>query len=441
MQHDRGVEECGSESAAGAGVFDPGISGTRNDAKVAIYHAYFECLSALCHDKTQRSSSDEQKSLIKMLTSKTNSIFDASKAHAVCLKVWDELASSLLWPGEPDSVLPATERVSLMHCRDTLIRLALLGHFYRFQAESLLLNINYCQAQLESIRVEAHRFFCAQTESEAREKNHGVGSERENAPSSRYEAESARPVAVRQARVRGRTSGKTVPWTTLRVRKTKLSYKAKLTRAFRVVKEEGHRALTRNSEWSVSCYYKLALAYTADRPLETAAACLPSLARCVDLVHGERFGDLKKLPVLSQMHLYAALNCILNWVDHNHRQIRLLAGTPGVPPAPAHEGDLRCSKCLKNQTFRSSEVKGNPKNIDVEFDMDVMRFVSSCCGAPVIGVPLGTDSVNTCTYSEMKQMYTPCVKCAQPIFSEILMDPETLRYRCVACAAQGLFSN
>ncbi|KAJ7984122.1 hypothetical protein DPEC_G00364060 [Dallia pectoralis] len=57
------------------------------------------------------------------------------------------------------------------------------------------------------------------------------------------------------------------------------SYSPKLVRAFQVVKTCGHPMLTLNSERGLSCYYKLAVAYTTDRPLEMAAACLPELAR------------------------------------------------------------------------------------------------------------------------------------------------------------------
>ncbi|KAE8287297.1 hypothetical protein D5F01_LYC13335 [Larimichthys crocea] len=161
--------------------------------------------------------------------------------------------------------------------------------------------------------------------------------------------------------------------------------------------------LTLNSEWVLSCYYKLAVTYTTDQPLEMAAACLPELRQAVDIIHGEHFQKLRELKPECQMLLYAVLNCHLNWVDHNHKQILLMHGQPSAPPH-RKEGDLRCSRCLKNQTFRSSEVKGNPRNIDVEFDFEQMKFGSSCCAAPMINVPLSTRDVNTCTFTEMKQM-------------------------------------
>lgn len=214
-------------------------------------------------------------------------------------------------------------------------------------------------------------------------------------------------------------------------------YYVKLIRAFQVVKSVGHPMLTLNSEWGLSCYYKLAVAYTTDQPLELAAKCIPELHQALDIIHAEQFQKLTELKLTCQMLLYAVLNCHINWVDHNHKQIILMPGKPSSHP-PLHEGDLRCSRCLKNQTFHSSEVKGNPRNIDVEFDFEQMKFGSSCCAAPMINVPLSTRDVNTCTFTEMKQMYTSCIKCRQPIFSEVLVDAEALYSRCVVCMAKGL---
>lgn len=228
-----------------------------------------------------------------------------------------------------------------------------------------------------------------------------------------------------------------IKWSRFSFSSQRKSYYAKLVKAFQVVKTVGYPMLILNSEWSLSCYYKLAVAYTTDRPLEMAALCLPELREAVDIIHGEHFQKLSELKPECQMLLYAVLNCHINWVDHNHRMILLVPGQPSDQP-PREEGDLRCSRCLKNQTFRSSEVKGNPRNINVEFDFEQMRFVSSCCAAPTISVPLSTSAVNTCTFTEMKQMYTSCVKCKRLVFSEVLVDVETLHLRCVACTSQGL---
>lgn len=215
-------------------------------------------------------------------------------------------------------------------------------------------------------------------------------------------------------------------------------YYTKMIRAFQVVKNVGHPTLTLNSEWGLSCYYRLAVAYTTDKPLEMAAACLPDLREAVNIIHSEQFQKLSELTHDCQMLLYAVLNCNINWVDHNHKQILLIPGQPSLQPPPEEEGDLRCSRCLKNQTFHSSEVKGNPRNIDVGFDFEQMKFGSSCCSAPMINVPLSTRDVNTCTFTEMKQMYTSCMKCKQPIFSEVLVDMDTLYSRCVVCTSKGL---
>lgn len=237
-----------------------------------------------------------------------------------------------------------------------------------------------------------------------------------------------------QSGERPRDGEASIKWTKLSFSVKRKSYQAKLIRAFQVVKSVGHPMLTLNSEWGLSCYYKLAVSYTTDQPLEMAAACLPELRQAVDIIHSEHFQKLRELPLGSQMLLYAVLNCHINWVDHNHKQILLIPGQPSSR-APNQDGDLRCSRCLKNQTFHSSEVKGNPRNIDVEFDFEQMRFGSSCCAAPMINVPLSTNLVNTCTFTEMKQMYTSCMTCKQPIFSEVLVDMETLYSRCVACTS------
>ncbi|MEQ2186743.1 hypothetical protein GOODEAATRI_031740 [Goodea atripinnis] len=146
-----------------------------------------------------------------------------------------------------------------------------------------------------------------------------------------------------------------------------------------------------------------------------SAACISQLREAVDIIHSKHFHKLTQLKPECQTLLSAMLNCHINWLDHNHRQIMFVPGEPGPGPAP-QDDDLRCSKCLKNQTFHLSEVKGNPKNIDVSFDFIRMSFVSSCCAAPT--VPLCTDTVNTWTFTELKQMYNACTKCKQPMFSE-----------------------
>lgn len=224
-----------------------------------------------------------------------------------------------------------------------------------------------------------------------------------------------------------------VKWSKLAYTAKRKSYHTKLINAFQAVKTLGHPTLTLASEWELSAYYKLALAYTTDNPLETAAACIPGLRDYIKPFHSEQFRQLRQAPAEAQKLLYAVLNCNINWIDHNHKQLLLVPGEPNPSVPPIVEGDLRCSRCLKNQTFHSSEVKGNPRNIDVEFDFECMTFSSSCCAAPVFNVPLSTTDVNTCTYTEMKQMYTACPNCTQPIFSEVLVDVETLRVQCVSC--------
>ncbi|KAK2811416.1 hypothetical protein Q5P01_000211 [Channa striata] len=359
-----------------------------------------------------------------MLTTKTKaSTAGYREAYELCLDLWDEgLSSVLAGPrgegadrGERggDGDLPAACEMASMRGHEVLLRLALLADFYRYQAEDLLLDEVRSARKLVAIRREAFRLLCScaliqrgqgvrprraasdpsatppRTEDAVEP---GAGDLRERARPRSPEPPAAREDSVKWSRFCFATRNK--------------SYYAKLTRSAR----------------------------TSRRPLEMAAACLPQLREAAAIVSLEQFHKLGSLSLECQMLLYAVLSCHINWVDYNHKQILLQPERPG-PLAPNLEGDLRCLRCLKNQTFRSSEVKGNPKNIDVEFDFERMRFVSSCCAAPMVNVPLSTPEVNTCTFTDLKQMYTACPVCKQPIFSEVLVDPETLYTRCAVCSS------
>ena len=188
-------------------------------------------------------------------------------------------------------------------------------------------------------------------------------------PKLRNRKASARHTKVHHTQAALCTGEDSVRWSGMVFSVKRKSYYSKLIRAFQVVKNVGHPTLTLNSEWGLSWYYNLASAYTTNQPLEMAAACLPQLRKVVNMIHSEHFEKLGELKFDCQMLLYAALNCHINWVDHNHKQILLVPREPSSQP-PHEEGDLRCSRCLKNQTFHSSEVKGNPRNIDVEFDFE-----------------------------------------------------------------------
>lgn len=152
----------------------------------------------------------------------------------------------------------------------------------------------------------------------------------------------------------GRYGEDSIRWSKFSFSAQRKSYHAKLIRAFQVVKTVSHPMLTLISKWGLNCYYKLAVACTMDQPLEMAAACLPELRKAVYIIHSVHFQKLSELKLKCQMLLYAVLNCHINWVDFNHKQILLMPGQPSTQP-PREEGDLRCSRCLKNQTFHSSK--------------------------------------------------------------------------------------
>lgn len=437
-----------------------------------------------------------QTKIVKMLTSKTK-ISDCGDAYKFCLELWDDLSLALIDLKGSSVVLPSKERLSLMQGCKVVLRLALLADFYRYQKEDLALYAKESDVKVCGIRSDALRLLLIENiRPSAKTFDHGCMSERgcvsdrgcmsdrgcvsdrgcipdlgcvpegDCPGGARQHMRRHGPITgeptvgtvlmkfqrvvtegkawVRRDRKkpysldRARHGEDNIKWSKYSFSAPKKPYYTKLIKAFQVVKHVGHPMLTLHSEWGLSCYYKLAVAYTTDQPLELAAACLPELREAVDIIHSECFQKLSELKLECQMLLYAVLNCHINWVDHNHRQILLVPGQPSEQPPPRQQGDLRCSRCLKNQTFHSSEVKGNPRNIDVEFDFEQMKFGSSCCAAPVINVPLSTSAVNTCTFTEMKQMYTSCMTCKQPIFSEVLVDVETLYRRCVVCTSNGL---
>lgn len=395
---------------------------------------------------------------------KTKVSFDPG-TRALCLELWkDHLSESLLSsPSTRSAVaLASSDSVNATEDWTVLLRLALLADFYRYQQEDLNLNEEESAEKLRMVRNAALNVLkLIKARDERSDDKAAAPDEFENIDESAMETyldprsnakargrSTLRKVASKQrgikrcARTRVRGSSLTldiedsVRWHTLAFSTRRKTYFTKLVRAFQVVKNVGHPMITLHSEWSLSCYYKLAVAYTTDSPLEMAAACIPELQPAVALINAEQFHELKKMSPTVQMLLYGILNCHINWVYHNHKQILLVPGQPSAL-RPKAEGDLRCSRCLKNQTFHSSEVKGNPRNIDVEFDFERMKFGSSCCSAHMVNVPLSTTTVNTCTFTELKQMYTACMKCNNPIFSEILVDMDTLYSRCVACGGKG----
>lgn len=372
------------------------------------------------------------------------------EAYNLCLFLWTELSATL---NGSDAVVPnRTEELVTMRGHETVVRLALLADFYKFQEKTLEFNASESAARVSELRAVAFKLLSAEGPCLITSDN-GPVPERQNpaepaAIIPRSEAKSrgcevtarklgAEPKPSKKKGLACRQSRKreiAVKWSRLAFSVVRKSYHSKLVRAFQMVKAVGHPLLTLNSGWELSCYFKLAVCYTTDSPLELAASCIPELRDVLTVIHSEQFHVLRTLSPKVQMFLYGVLNCHINWVDHNHKQILVVPRSTDSSRLPAEiGGDLRCSRCLKNQTFHSSEVKGNPRNIDVEFDLESMSFGSSCCSAAMINVPLSTETANTCTFTEMKQMYTACPKCAQPIFSEVLVDIEMLYTRCVTC--------
>nr|BBA49191.1 hypothetical protein ORF44-like [Oryzias latipes] len=480
MQRDGRSEEHGCESFHGARVSDGGVVRSGCHAKAALVQAYLECLHnhAVCHNKIRqgsRDSSSVRAQLVRLLTSKAKApVEDYGEAYSLCSNLWDSTLRPALVGSDGlfgEGTVPDCDELSKLRGREAMLRVALLVDFYRFQAEDLFFDESHSSHKALALRLEAFRLISDQraegssvVRPPSREKS-GAPLDGEAGP----QAKSRRSRAGLGANERGRRVTRVLrtasPFATLRTTSAPLSsrpegdgssedpvkwsrfcfaprrrsYHCKLVRAFQCVKASGHSMLALNSEWPLSCYYRLAAAYTTDRPLEMAAACIPQLREAADMISREQFGQLRSQSPERRMLLYAVLSCHINWIDYNHKQILLApVGLPGRDRARAAEGDLRCVRCLKNQTFRSSEVKGNPRNIDVAFDFEQMKFVSSCCAAPVANVPLSTSTVNTCTFTDLKQMYTVCPACKQTIFSEVLVDLETLHTRCVFCASNRI---
>lgn len=142
-----------------------------------------------------------------------------------------------------------------------------------------------------------------------------------------------------------------VSWAKYSFSTRRKSYYAKLVRAFQVGKTVGHPMLTLHSEWGLSCYYNLAVSYTTDQQLEMAAACLPELRQAVDIIHRVHFHKLSELKLECQMLLYAVLNCHINWVDHNHKQILIVPDSPVITLLPRR---LCYIHITERNTLRSS---------------------------------------------------------------------------------------
>lgn len=411
MEHGRRVEEHVAHGQDIHSVFQVQVVGSNREAKALLGEAYIQCLSsATCHSKIRGDcrENDARKELVKLLMCKTNAP-GCENAYKLCLSLWDTLSAALTSEEEGCCVnwMPSREAVSEREDKKPLLRLGLMAHFYRYLSRNLGFNTPQHVTQLRRVR-EVGRLLC-------------LGS----APPSQSSSKRGMSSKSRASKHWG------IKWHALSFVKRKLSYHNRLMKAFQTVKQVGYVGLAKSDlESKLSCYFRLVMTYTTDSPLELAGAYMPWLKPAVELINREDFAELSKCDEHVLTALYAVLNCHMNWIRPACEQVLLVPGQPMGKPLIG-EGDLRCVRCLKNQTFRSSEVRGNPKNIDVEFDIDRMTFASSCCGVSVIYVPLCTNSVNTLTFTDMKQVYTTCPSCKRAVFSELLVDYTTLISRCV----------
>ena len=418
MEHRRRVEEHVGHRQDIHSIFQVQVVGSNRETKALLGEAYIQCLSsAASHSKTRWycQENDARKELVKLLVCKTN-VPGCERAYEVCLSLWNDLAAALFTEEERCCAnwRQSWDAASVSEGKRPMLRLGLMAHFYRFLCRNMGLNTPHHVTQLGRVREAARLLYMGP------------------APQSRSNSKKVMSKSIASKNWR-------VKWNRLSFVTHKQSYHNKLIKAFQIVKRVGYIGLAKSDlELKLGCYFRLAMTYTTDSPLELAAACMPWLKSAVELINREDFVGLSKCDDGVLTELYAVLNCHLNWIRPAHEQILLVPGQPCGEPLVG-EGDLRCVRCLKNQTFRSSEVRGNPKNIDVEFNIDKMTFASSCCGVSVIYVPLCTKEVNTLTFTDMKQVYTTCPSCKRAVFSEVLVDYKTLISRCVCYMDNSLY--
>ncbi|KAK2811914.1 hypothetical protein Q5P01_000136 [Channa striata] len=407
MQDHGEPRSTGAKGSAGTGSRSQSRASPVATQKAILLQAYLECLNAICHHKQRdgEPGARVQSQIVKMLTTKTKASAGYREASSYawtcgargCPRSWrvrEEKARTRERRGRRRSARGV--RNGLDEGTRGSTQTGSVGGFYRYQAEDLLL---------------------------------GEGVRRVEPPPTRPRRPELRTRRARSGDLRGgparsrarRAARDSVKWSRFCLATRTNRTHAKLVRAFPDVKAVGHHDAHAQLGVGTGLLLQTRSARHASAPLEMAAACLPQLREAAAIVSLEQFHKLGSLSLECQMLLYAVLSCHINWVDYNHKQILLQPERPG-PLAPNLEGDLRCLRCLKNQTFRSSEVKGNPKNIDVEFDLKDEIRVASCCARPNGERALSTPEVNTCTFTDLKQMYTACPVCKQPIFSEVLVD-------------------
>lgn len=202
------------------------------------------------------------------------------------------------------------------------------------------------------------------------------------------------------------------------------SYEYKIKRAFQATKRLGQE--TAYSSLDENLLNKIFATRTCDDPLALIQAVYPRLKPAVQLIREEKFKQLEAQPRDVHRNIYAFLNCYINWVKYNLDQF-VIAPYAQIHRAgyAEHGYDLRCSKCFKCQTFRSANRKGNPKNVEVMFSTDTLRFISFCCNSTMEVVPLSTVKTTYVIYTNLKQMYGRCIHCGKIVFLETLCSLES----------------
>lgn len=214
------------------------------------------------------------------------------------------------------------------------------------------------------------------------------------------------------------------------------SYTYKLRQGFQSTKKIAQQKSCYSPE--LSLIRNILFNFTVEDPLFMLECLFPKVqGLCSAIRSGKVVKFIKQYDETVCKLVYVTLNIYFNWFRANCDQYVITDSVP-VPDLSTSalakaEGDLRCSYCNKSQTFRSSLKKGNPRNNEPETSLDSMSFVSSCCSAQLMFVPLTVSDSTYVIYTPMNQMYTNCAKCGTVSFSEFILDPESISL-CSKCA-------
>lgn len=252
--------------------------------------------------------------LIKLLSTKAK-IGNCREANNLCLTLWRTLSSSLIECSGVSFLSDKSTVLQLADHKNIVLRLALLADFYIFQKDVLGFDRDQAGHKLSLIRSETLKFLenhttppspvgrppapvCRGRPTEVRIFSSTKSHLRQiwaRQPRARRKSRDSR--GGRDKRHRSGNPGTRpflqeshnghetdlVKWSRLTYSARHKSYHTKLINAFQVVKTVGHPTVMLGSEWDLSCYYKLALAYTTDTPLETAAGCIPKLRDTIEI--------------------------------------------------------------------------------------------------------------------------------------------------------------